>query len=543
MRLYRYLVLAAALFVWAGSTAVRAQEGSITLKTHARRVVVDVVVTDSKGDPVTDLKQSDFTVLEDGKAQDVRSFEGHGSDARKLAEEAPSPARNEYSNRHVGFEGGALNILLIDGLNTQMNDVAQSKQQTAALLKQLPPDRRVMVFVLGQRLEMVSNSGALPAQIAAALEKANSGKSNVLKSTEETRSEELAVADAGIVDAGFAARIQGAFDRSSSETDLNRLRITEAALRQIARVAGSYPGRKNLLWITAGFAYPTTLRENEMIDHTIADLAASHVAVYAIDAHGLDPIYMKAEQGSTGQGNPRVPRDYSAAIQNESDQHDTLLTIAQDTGGKAFYNSNALGAEIRHALELGTYFYTLTYTPSNRQWNGQHRKIEVKLNRPGLRAEYRRGYYAVPDDAKVNDKRMAEDVEFSMQPAAGDASGLRLTASIVQRNASSVTVRYVLPAGEIATRDESGAPRDLNLDFVAVAWNAKGKESGHKFENLRLPSSTPAFSSVEKNGAVKTEVIEIGADATELRVGVLDRNSGHIAALSIPLAAEAASQN
>ncbi|HEV2215619.1 MAG TPA: hypothetical protein VGR64_10050, partial [Terracidiphilus sp.] len=48
-----------------------------TISVTSREVLVDVLVTDHHGKPITGLKQSDFSVTEQGKPQSISFFEEH----------------------------------------------------------------------------------------------------------------------------------------------------------------------------------------------------------------------------------------------------------------------------------------------------------------------------------------------------------------------------------------------------------------------------------------------------------------------------------
>ncbi len=72
-----------------------------------------------------------------------------------------------------------------------------------------------------------------------------------------------------------------------------------------------------------------------------------------------------------------------------------MMVLATQTGGKAYINGNDLQTEVAKSVEDGSSYYTLAYTPTNPNWNGDQRNMTVKLRKAGLSLSYRRSYYAM----------------------------------------------------------------------------------------------------------------------------------------------------
>jgi len=149
----------------------------------------------------------------------------------------------------------------------------------------------------------------------------------------------------------------------------------------LAQALAGYRGRKNLIWISEGFPlslYPETTAADEIMQiedyspivEKIADsLMAAQVALYPISAAGVS----KNDQ-------------FSAQI--------AMASMAQRTGGKTFFNRNDIDTGVRTSLDDGSIYYTLAYYPKNKNWNNKFRHVKVKLSRPGVKLQYRDGYYA-----------------------------------------------------------------------------------------------------------------------------------------------------
>ena len=126
-------------------------------KTHAREVVVDVVVTQGHDAPVNGLRAKDFVVMEDGKPQTVDYFEEHSTRTLPPGELKPLPPMppGVFTNVPPAPPSDAVNVLLLDSLNTDQQDQTYVHQQILDFLKTMQPGIRVAVFVLGEKLRMV----------------------------------------------------------------------------------------------------------------------------------------------------------------------------------------------------------------------------------------------------------------------------------------------------------------------------------------------------------------------------------------------------
>ncbi len=147
--LYPLLLLSAVLQAHA---AREAQAGSRvpSFESNVRVVLLDVVVTDSKGNPVTALKQDDFRVFEDGKPQKIASFQEHKG-APIVQDKLPPLPKNTYTNYPAVEAADSINVILMDSLNTPIRDADYAHQQVIKYLKTIPPGARVAIFTLSSR--------------------------------------------------------------------------------------------------------------------------------------------------------------------------------------------------------------------------------------------------------------------------------------------------------------------------------------------------------------------------------------------------------
>ena len=167
------------------------------------------------------------------------------------------------------------------------------------------------------------------------------------------------------------------------------------------------------------------------VHRTATLLTDSQVSVYPVDARGLvgSPLASSTFTGRTRGGRlmtgPQLGSELSKRSFALSSSHDAMRQIADSTGGKAYYNRNDIDHAIALSIADGSTYYTVTYYPEDKVWDGKFRKVEIKLSRPGAQARYRHGYYATDPMASAKLTRQA------IQRQLGDALGDPLPATMI----------------------------------------------------------------------------------------------------------------
>ena len=444
-------------------------ESATVLKSITRLVVLDVVATDKEG-AITDLKQDDFSILEDGKEQKIRVFnfqQPHANPPGAAAVAAVKPPENVFSNAARFSASSALNVLLLDALNTNLPHQAYVRDQMIRYLQKMPEGQPVAVYMLSTKLTLLQDFTDDPAVLKKVAREIKSIVSPLQDNPAGGQEAELlpaGFADSGLVPAQMLNAMQSfEQERVAVQTDL-RLTYTLNALSSISRALAGYPGRKNLIWISE--AFPLTIDPNmDLTGNTFAGtrnygpqiaeaadaLMDAQIAMYPIDARGLEPSSMFEASNSGrdkfGRSMSR-PGRMASALSTESAQlqnvHGAMQEMADRTGGKAFYNTNGIDGAIRKSIEDGSTYYTLAYYPENKNWNGKFRKIHVKVNRSGVKLRYRLGYYAVDPTlfAEKNQKEQDSAFALALSPDSPIATGLPFNALVMPpAEASPKTVR------------------------------------------------------------------------------------------------------
>ena len=227
-----------------------------SFESNVRVVLLDVVVTDSKGNPVTGLKQDDFRVFEDGKPQKIASFQEHKG-APVVQDKLPPLPKDTYTNYPAVEAADSINVLLIDSLNTPILDGNYAHQQVIKYLKTIPLGARLAIFTLSSRLRMVQDFTRDSSQLLAVLDNMATAKySSLMQSDEELQSNKAEVTNVtptGIGMADTATDPTGLMAEETVGVNEDRVRITLTAFQQLASYLAGFPGRKNLMWVSGAF--------------------------------------------------------------------------------------------------------------------------------------------------------------------------------------------------------------------------------------------------------------------------------------------------
>ena len=560
-----------------------------TIKSKVRLVLVDVVVTNGKGDAVTGLQKQDFEILEDGKPQTISTFEEHhGAPPTQI--KVPAMPPHVYTNFPVTQTADSVNVLLLDALNTPSRDQSYVHSQMIKYMKTIPPGTRVAIFTLASRLRMLQGVTTDSSELLAVLNRAQAGpqQSPLLPSNAEADADQRmidfmeenssgpstapATAAMAAVDPINAMK-QFLADTAAFQTE-QRVGITLQALQQLARYLSSVPGRKNVIWFSGSFPsgilpnsdlvdpFTSTDTFQEDIRKTTDLLTAGQVALYPIGAEGLAPdMAFEANAQEIGEKRPSLAmQDQVKHLQTgevaRDSNHSSMDQLAKDTGGQAFYNTNGLNDALTRVVNNGTRYYSLAYTPSNSTMDGKYRRIQVKLLKGKDSLAYRRGYYA--DDLQTvlaaGQKPDTDPLLMLMGRNLPDYSQILYKIKVVPSdpqpapNAPRIGSNSDLKGP--FTRygvDFAIAPQDLKLDptpdggrhgnieIVLLAYDREGKPLNFVVTKGDVNLDAKLYESVQKIGLQIHKEIDVPQQYIYLRTGIYDLKSNTAGTLGVPL--------
>jgi VWFA-related protein len=526
------------------------------IKSEVRIVLVDVVVTKGKGEPIPGLHKEDFQVLEDGQPQTISFFEEHNGPAPTQAKLAPMPA-NTFTNYPTTKTADSINVLLLDMLNTQPKDQAYARTQMIKYLQNVQPGTRLAIFTLGSRLRMVMGVTANVSGLLTAFDnkKAETGpQSSRLRPTD---SEDKQVIDAMVMNQAAPAAIATLKDFQADFGAYlvdSRVKITLQAFQYIARYLSTFEGRKNLMWVSGSFPiaiFPTPGPRRQYqgdIQQTADLLTADQVAVYPIAAAGLDTnsVY-------NPDNDAKAPGEDNAA---RGSKQVAMETLAKDTGGKAFYNTNGVSEALGDAVKNGARYYTLTYTPTQTKMDGKYRRIQVKSLSGEYKLAYRRGYYA--ENAKIEqagDRTLSDDpllplVGFGMPDFAQILYKIRVlpmnpqpapdaARAGINTELKGPLVRYGLDFAvsvhDLWLQTSPDGIRRGNIEVTFIAYDRTGKPLNLVSDSRKIALQPQVYAALQQKGLQLHGEIDVPAGDVYLRTGIYDLNSSKAGTLGVPL--------
>jgi VWFA-related protein len=561
-----------------------------TFRANVRRVLVDVVVTNGKDEPVTGLPQEQFLIFEDGQPQALTSFEEHAGLPDMSALQAKLPP-NTFSNLPLAKAGDAANILLLDALNTQMSDQSYVHAQMIKYIKGIHPGTRLAIFTLGARLRFVQGFTGDPAVLMAAVNglksAGNPQLSPLLQTSTEVDANARMVAQMQEMAASTgSAQIQASADAlkqfqqetASSQTDA-RVQITLEAMQQLARYLQGIPGRKNVIWFSGSFPLSIfgdfslggaeVMRQYQAdVERTANLLTAAQVAIYPIGAQGIavDRQYdfsgpqppkiagVKAEQQMTQY----QVNDLQAGSTERNAGFAAMDELAKDTGGEALYNTNGLNDALAHVLNHGTHYYTITYSPTNKNMDGRLRHIEVKVSGGSYQLSYRRGYYATNETfvQSAQSKPTGDPLRPLMDHGTPDSTAVVYTMRVMPASpqpaagaqragdnenmkgpATRYSVSFNVAADHLTLDPAPDGVRHGNLEVTLLGYDPDGKPLNWMVRMLELTLPPDRYAVAQARGVSFSLEIDVPSAAVYLRSGVYDQASSKAGTLEIPLAA------
>jgi VWFA-related protein len=472
-----------------------------TLHVYSRETVVDVLVTDDKGQPVRGLTRSDFTVEEDNKPQPITSL----VEVSKGAPPPPAPALppDTWINVARMPTSGPVQIFLFDLQASQPQDIARSRKYIADYLRTMPTGTQVALFALSSTRDLrllkgFTSNGPLAASIVDKLDP------------------EWVRPPAYIVGPSAVPR-------------------AIAALNQIAAYVAGVPGRKNLIWIAprvlmitrdGGQARPSASGPDMTRVHQLMDLydlfTKEHIAIYPLNpggVHGLGPAALDA------------------------------MEVADATGG-ATSNSNDYQGVIAKIVDDTLHYYTIAYVPPRPSEDGRFHPIKIGVDRPGLHLSYRTGYndeQPRPPDAMIKADMTQGPMRLGAMPATQILFSLHLqpgTKSPPDQTAghpaphtkgAPYTALFLLDPTQLDYTEAPDGTRICSLEFDLGAYDAFSQLAATRSQTLKITLTPAQYSEFTQKPFSFTLPIDLPPGKLDLRAGIFDITANKAGTLEIPL--------
>jgi len=517
----------------AGQPATPQGPETPTFRVQVDYVEVDAFVTDAQGRFVRDLKKEDFEVSEDGKRQTVSAFTLVDIPVERAIRPlfAAQPLEPDVKTNARPFDG-RIYIVVLDDLHVQFSHsrMVQSVMRKFIQEKLGANDLMAVIHVGGRSensQEFTSSKRLLLAAVDKFLGKAER------PATLEAYERYLATAGTPMADASDPMLQKRGFDA----------RNTLQELEAVASWFGSVRGRKkSILFVSEGIDYDIEdvfgKQDATMIMDRTRDLirsaTRSNVSIYGIDPRGLSgmadfdiELNGLPAGGGDGLSDQQLRSLGPRGLQNELRlQHNSLLTLAEETGGFAVINTNSFESTFNRIVEENSSYYVLAYYPPNPKRDGKFHNIRVRVNRPGLTVRARRGYANPSGKAPVPAANSASRLTVEAKEALDSplpVSGLTMQVFAAPFKGTAPKASVLVGVEVSGQKLQLGAGDQLQLTYYAM--DAKGKYQGGSTDTVTLNLRPETKQIVEQTGLRALSRLELPPGRYQLRVAANELSS------------------
>jgi VWFA-related protein len=531
----------------AGGSAQTASDGRIEVTT--RLVQISVVVRDKNG-PLTGLTKENFTVFDNGKPQRIDTFSA--TDSRNRKQTSVGPISAGFASNTINAAGEVPNtatVILFDMMNssndgisqtdaigrqtnnvpvlgaatndlTALNDQKDAIKQLVGYLRTIREGDRVALFVLGFQLQVIQDFTGDPNTLVRAAAR--------IKALDQAGIEVTSMAQlAALLEPPPVSNTDGSVtsvgtpsfsDSITMLSAITRATATADAFEAIARHMSGLPGRKNLVWMSAGFPFKPVVAQRKIgvqaqapvetpddfssqLNRASKALNDANVALYPVDYQGLNGAY------------PEV-----------------MMRLASATGGNVTYHTNDLKEAVTTAIADGDVSYTLGFYSSDKREDGKLHDIKVKVNQQDVDLHYRSGYYSTPRSLSEKQRKsvvgelLGSDVNSSQ-------IGLVVSGQPDPANPESYRITINVDAGNLEFI-QKGDKRTGQLSLVMRLESSKSKTP--LIGAMPLSFTETQFQNVLKHGFVIHQIIQAGP-SDRLRIIVQDQSTGMAGAVWLQL--------
>jgi VWFA-related protein len=521
------------------------QETSAQIHVSSKLVTVNAVVMDKQDNPITNLAKGDFLITDGGQPQELQFFSKIESGNPVSA----TPAPGDYTNAVADGRpfSGAATIILFDTLHSHWTSQGYGLNQVRAFLRQINPQANIGVYVLGDELKIVHEYTQNSSDLVAAIRDYDARRPTT--APEQPPSSGIAELDSFLT--GKVNHYRVAVDSTHMPGSERRMlfedmfRTTVAALEQIAMHLEGVHGRKTLIWVTDGISAPL-LSENLVeelkttyrslggdVELMVREMNRVGIAVYPVSAEGLQAMNLHLDSVGLPPPDSRTPYFSSPS----PGAHIAMLELAERTGGRAFYDRNDLVTGMTRALDDSRVSYSLGYYPDHHKWNGEFRKIQVKVSRPNATVLARDGYFALPDPKLLSQK---EQLERMKQIAASpvDATGFPFAAHIMSPangSENALQLKLLFDPDVPLSSDNPGNWRGM-LDVLFLQTSASHKLLDATDKSIEMNLTAAQHGAAKRDMVQFPVALKLMPGAETLCIILSDPASDTIGSLHIALA-------
>jgi VWFA-related protein len=455
----------------------------------ARLVRLNVIATDSHGQPVADLTSSDFQVADGGKAQEIAFFRLTPVKAQLVA---PAGA-GEFSNRSGGAYPHAT-LILFDLLNSQMTDRGFSSAEIARDLQGMETGDNLYFYLMTKDAKLFPVRG-LPDGPADLKAEATPWTKKVKPLLDEALKKVNAL-------------------RPGDRVIDTQVKQTYALLNNVVATMALMPGRNSVIWISHGVPLSVRLaagadeiKYTPLLKQLAVNCERSRTTMFTVDPTG---------------GTPTSDAALSAT--------DTLQQVANLSGGLA-YRGDDVATATRVAMAEVRANYRIEYAPAGDSWDGKLHKLRVTCGRKGVNLQVKQSYYAdAPAEGELDKAALQTAVTT---PFDDPDIGLGITIA-PGKAAQSLRFHILVDPGDVLLTRQ-GDRYTAQMDIAFVQYTAQGPKSVSPPMVASVSLTQAQYETAQKSGIPVDEELAVGADIRKVRAIVYDRGTDLSGSLTFPV--------
>jgi VWFA-related protein len=461
--------------------------GDYRIRVTSDLVLTNVIVRDKQGNLVRGLSQEDFSILEDGKPQRITSFDFENVDALVTAGTASpmvsgtaAPLKIIGSNQPVNkqeLKNHRLIVLFFDFSGMEEDDIDRAASAALKYVdKQMAPADLVAIVSLASSMRVDQDFTNDKTRLAAILRSYTSGEGQGFQAGDTGSAE-------GTPDTG------GSFVADDSEYNQFNTDRKLQAIQSITKSLSKIDQKKSIIYFSNGVSRSGI--ENQVELRAAVNTAVqANVALYTLDVRGLQafPPGGEAQSASLRGRSAYSGQSVLDQFNSNADSQETLTTLAGDTGGRAFLDSNDLSGIFTAVQRDTSAYYVLGYRSNNPEMNGKFRRVKVTLKRSDLKLEYRPGYYGPKDYSHFNkedrEQQMLDEITSELPEV--DVAVYMAAAYFRMDDAHYyIPVSLIIPGSQIPFVTEKDKDR-ATIDIIGVVQDEFKHTIGNARETVKL---------------------------------------------------------
>jgi len=523
-----------------------------TFSSSTQLVLIPTIVTDKSDNHVSGLTRTDFSVTEDGKERPIAIFEEIHTVAAPLHRTEEGGTFSNFDP--VGTEHHRLTVIVLDFINTPFQDQAAARESLMKFLIQAGDSREPMCVLSMTRggVHVVHDFTSNPKLLADAVRKISANNAPLVEAPEAKEAQRAG-------DDPFAKLVRSEVQGENMLLAVERKAAALATVRNLKEIAKAFrglSGRKSLIWASSGFPYslvppsmtlcepacpaPDRREVQELYEELWRIMNDGQIAIYSIDLRQLSTSNLRGEMDSAGFTHPyeRGDRQFDRAAQAKWEMEDsgsTLRLFAENTGGKAFTDSNDLIRGFRQAIDDNRSYYVLGYyVARNTTKPGWHR-LSVSLHRTGMGVRYRNGYLLTND---ISEHSAEEQIRVAMGSPL-DFTGIPLSATWTRRSPAripgmtKVEFELMMPA-DFATVD-AAAQNHILIDVAAEVRDEKGTSAAGVSQRIDAHLRASGLEQIQHHGLTYHNLFELAPGSYSVHFVVRDSLGDRVGSLVAPL--------